>query len=224
MHLSAKAAIPRRYTDQDPAIEQRGSRSVLRDFLKSSIRWRAIAMAGIFCALGLSYTIQTLLPRFIGDRLQVSAPGLHFLTGKSLERLHDGASVPYAFQMTLSSIPRGFPLQRTFDRFVVSYDVWGETFAVVEAREASKSVSHLAASTAESWCIEQMGLSSIGVPLDRDLWLRLEVRAEEPLSSPLTESGLSLTSLIDLFSKPPRSQSQEWIAESAAFRLPNLKR
>jgi len=132
--------------------------------------------------------------------------------------------VPYAFQMTLSSMPRGFPLQRTFDRFVVSYDVWGETFAVVEAREANKSVSHLAANNAESWCIEQMGLSSAGVPLDRDLWLRLEVRAEEPLASPLSESGLSLTSLIDLFSKPPRSQSQEWIAESAAFRIPNLKR
>jgi len=115
-------------------------------------------------------------------------------------------------------------LQRTFDRFVVSYDVWGETFAVVETNEARKGVSHLAASTAESWCIEQMGLSSAGVPLERDLWLRLEVRAEEPLASPLSESGLSLTSLIDLFSKPPRSQSQEWIAESAAFRLPNLKR
>jgi hypothetical protein len=191
---------------------------------RRSTRWLTVAMLGTLCALGLSYSARTLIPHAMSDRLQVTAPALHFLTGKSLQRLHDGAAVPYAFQMTLTSIPRGLPLQRTFDRFVVSYDVWGETFAVVETREARKGLSHVAANLAEAWCIEQMGMPSAGVPLDRDLWLRLEIRAEDPLPSPLTDSGLSLTSLIDIFSKPPRSQSQEWIAESAAFRLANLKR
>lgn len=188
-----------------------------------STRWPILAMSAVLCALGLSFS-QVLVPHWNGDRLQVTAPGLHFLTGKALDRLHNGAAVPYAFQMTLSSIPRNLPLERTFDRFVVSYDVWGETFAIVEARAGRKSVSHLAAPAAEAWCIEQMAIRSDGAPSDRDLWLHLEIRAEEPLTSPISDAGLSLTSLIELFSRPPRSQMQEWNAETAPFRLASLKR
>lgn len=176
------------------------------------------------CALGLSFSAQALVARWNGDRLQVAAPNLHFLTGKALDRLHNGAAVPYAFQMTLTSIPRSLPLQRTFDRFVVSYDVWGERFSVVESREPRKTVSHLPANAAEAWCIEQMGVSAVGIAADRDLWLHLEIRAEEPLQSPITDAGLSLTSLIELFSRPPRTLTQEWNAETPSFRLGTLRR
>lgn len=187
-----------------------------------STRWPILAILAGCCALGLSFSSQTLVPRWNSDRLQVAAPSLHFLTGKALDRLHNGAAVPYAFQMTLTSIPRSLPLQRSFDRFVVSYDVWGETFSVFESREPRKAVSHLAAAAAEAWCVGQMSVAPIGLPLDKDLWLRLEIRAGEPLQSPITEAGLSLTSLVELFNRPP--QSQEWNAETQSFRLGNLKR
>ena len=36
-----------------------------------------------------------------GDRLRVSAPQLHFLTGPPLERLHDGRSATYVFSVSL---------------------------------------------------------------------------------------------------------------------------
>jgi hypothetical protein len=67
-----------------------------------------------------------------------------------------------------------------------------------------------------------MFISPLSLPADKDLWLRLEIRAGDPLQSPITEAGLSLTSLIELFNRPP--QSQEWNAETPSFRLGNLKR
>jgi hypothetical protein len=154
----------------------------------------------------------------------VAAPGVHFLTGKALERLHDGAPVSFAFQLTLSTIPRSVPLERALERFVVSYDVLGETYAVVQAREPRRSVSHLALNAAEAWCVERMAVSSIGAPTDKDLWLRLEIRAEQARPQLMTDSGLSLRSLIDLFNGAAPATTQQWTAETGPFRLRDLRR
>lgn len=189
-----------------------------------STRRAILATTVAFCALGLSFSAQTLVPRWDGDRLQVIAPSLHFLTGRALDRLHNGASIPYAFQMTLTTLPRSLPLQRALDRFVVSYDVWGERFKVVQSNVPRRAVANLTASAAETWCVEQMSVPSAGVPADKDLWLRLEVRAEEPVQSPITDYGLSLTSLIELFSRRAPAQTQEWSAETQPFRLASVRR
>ncbi len=177
------------------------------------------------CAVALALSTQTLTPHWNGDRLQVTAPGLHFLSGKALARLHRGTSVPYAFQLTLTTIPRAMPLQRALDRFIVSYDVWPETFSAVQLREPRRTVKGLTANAAETWCIEQIGLTPASVPADKDLWLRLQIRAEEnAAASPITDSGLSLASLIDLFSRAATSPAQEWTAETQPFKLRDLKR
>jgi len=189
-----------------------------------STRRAILATAVAFCALGLSFSAQTLVPHWNGDRLQVTAPSLHFLTGKALDRLHNGVSIPYAFQMTLTTLPRSIPLQRTLDRFVVSYDVWGERFKVVQSNEPRRAVANLTANATESWCVEQMSVPSAGVPADKDLWLRLDIRAEDPVQSPITENGLSLTSLIEIFSRRAPAQTQEWNAETQPFRLAGLAR
>jgi len=177
-----------------------------------------------FCALGLSFSAQALVAHWNGDRLQVTAPGLHFLTGRALDRLHDGASIPFAFQMTLTTLPRSLPIHRSLDRFIVSYDVWGEKFRVVQSSGLRKAVTNLSANAAEAWCIDQMAVPSAGVPSDRDLWLRLEIRAEDPVQSVISETGLNITSLIDLFSRRAPSQTQEWNAETQPFRLASLQR
>ena len=189
-----------------------------------STRRAILATTVAFCALGLSFSAPTLVPHWNGDRLQVTAPSLRFLTGKALDRLHDGASIPYAFQMTLTALPRSIALQRTLDRFVVSYDVWGERFKVVQSNAPRRAVANLTANAAEAWCIDQMSVPAAGVLPDQDLWLRLEIRAEEPVQSPLTEYGLSLTSLIELFSRRAPAQSQEWNAETQPFRMAGLRR
>ena len=43
-----------------------------------------------------------LSPRLDGEMLYVSAPDLHFLTGRPLERLRDGSTVTYIAQLSLS--------------------------------------------------------------------------------------------------------------------------
>ena len=126
--------------------------------------------------------------------------------------------------MTLTTIPRSIPIQRALDRFLISYDVWGERFKAVEISNPHRSATNLTANAAESWCIDQIGLSWAGAPMDKDLWIRLEIRAEDPRESPITNSGLDLTSLVDIISQLPRSGAQTWVAETAPFRLAGLRR
>lgn len=166
------------------------------------------------------------------DELSVTAPGFHFLTGKALDRLHDGLAVPFDAQLSLvraiiPSSPQSSSLQRAFDRFVISYDLWEEKFSVTRLREPRTSASHLSASAAEAWCIESLRLPLSGVNSAGDLRLRLELRsAETKDANPLlANGGISLTGLIEIFSRPPRSQQQKWpVLESAPFRLPDSRK
>ncbi|HLJ51052.1 MAG TPA: hypothetical protein VKU01_33825 [Bryobacteraceae bacterium] len=188
-----------------------------------SKRWPLVAMVAAFCALGLSFSAQALVAHWNGDRLQVAAPGLHFLTGRALERLHNGVTVPFNFQLTLTTIPRSFPLERELARFDVSYDVWEERFTVFEARSPRRAASHMTSNQAEVWCVDRMSVAASTAPGDKDLWLRLEIRADESSGGTADDSSLSLARLIDIFSRPARSQ-QEWVAETQPFQLRNLKR
>src|SRR5437763_7844047 len=68
--------------------------------------------------------------KYDGDNLHLSAPTFHFLTGKPLERLKDGASVAYVAQVTLLRDDHVTPIKRRQGRFVVSLDLWEEKFSV----------------------------------------------------------------------------------------------
>jgi len=161
------------------------------------------------------------------DELTVSSPRFHFLTGKALDRLHDGLSVPFDAQLSLvQATAQASPLQRAFNRFVVSYDLWEEKFSVTSLRDPRTSASHLTASAAEMWCMESLRLPLAGVNSTANLRLRLELRsAETKDSNPLlADAGISLTGLIEIFSRPPRSQQQKWTLESAPFHLLDFKK
>ena len=158
--------------------------------------------------------------------IHVAAPRLHSITGKSLQRLRDGATVPFDFQLSFAAGARSNVVQRAFERFTVSYDVWEEKFSVVRPRDFRKSAPNLSANAAETWCLENILPRPSALPTDRELWARLEVRsaeAKEPSSSPYTDPGISITTLIGIFSRPPRPAQDHWALESAAFRLADLK-
>jgi hypothetical protein len=186
-------------------------------------RW--VVLATLAASIALALSPQGLIARWTGDRLQVTSIGLHFLTGKALDRLHGGAAVPFAFRLSLFDTPQPPPLQSSVARFIVSYDVWAEKFKVMQQLTGTrKAVSNLAPSAAEAWCVSQLGLSAVNVPTDRDLWMRLEIRAEDPMPrSPIIDAGFTLASLIDIFSQKPRPEAQEWNAETAPFRLNSLR-
>src|SRR5690242_13720996 len=128
-------------------------------------RWTLLAIPVAFTALALSP--QGLLARWSADRLFVTPVGLHFLTGKALDRLHEGAAVPSSVRLSLMSTPQPPPMQSAFARFVISYDVWSERFKVVQQLGGSgtpKAVANLLPGAAEAWCVNQMGLSVVNVP------------------------------------------------------------
>jgi hypothetical protein len=107
----------------------------------------------------------------------------------------------------------------------VSYDVWEEKFRVVRLRDFRKSAAGLSALAAESWCLENLLVPAAGLPADKELWARLDIRTAEPRDPvPSTaDSGISIPALIQLLSRPPHPQQDHWTLESAAFHLADLR-
>ena len=161
-----------------------------------------------------------------GDELRVVAPNSHFVTGKALERMRNGASVSYDMQLTILAENRQVILRRGFERFILSYDLWEEKFSAMRVRPARTGAAHLTREAAESWCLENITVSAAGLDPDRPLYLRLDVRVveEKERRRQDDDDAISLGRLIDLFSRagtPPPGTS--WRAEAGAIRLRDLK-
>jgi hypothetical protein len=178
-------------------------------------------------------TAQAALPgqevavRMAGDQLRVSAPKLHFLTGKPLESLRNGASVAFDIQVSILGDARQSVLRRSFERFVISYDLWEERFSVTRMRSSRASASNLSAASAEAWCLEAFSLPVAGLPQDNPFHVRIEVRAQNGRrrEQEAEDEGLSLASLIELFSRPGRTgDPMQWRAESKPLRLSDLQK
>jgi hypothetical protein len=175
--------------------------------------WLVLAFISGFA---LAMAAEELILNWRDNRLEFSAPRVHFLVGKPLERLHNAAPVPFDFQVTLWSGTRNHLFRRVADRFVVSYDVWQEDFKVSKLAVPTKAISHLTAHAAEAWCLDQMSLDLAGLSNVEPFWVRLEIRAQEGKDAPLfgrgniSETGISLTSLIEIFSRPAQPQQAHW--------------
>jgi hypothetical protein len=106
---------------------------------------------------------------------------------------------------------------------MVSYDVWEEKFSVVRVRDFRRSGMRLSATSAESWCLENLFVPAASLQAGQQLWARLEIRTvetREPLSA---DSGINLATLIEIFSRPSRPEQDRWSLESAPFQLASLQ-
>lgn len=171
----------------------------------------------------MTVSSQGLLPRRSAGEIRVTAPSLHFLTGKSLSRLHDGAAVPFDFQLIISSGSKDNVVARSLERFTVSYDVWEEKFSVVRVRDFRRSGMRLSAAGAEAWCLDNIVINASGLPTGQQLWARLEIRSAESKEPLAANSGINLATLIEIFSRPSRPQQDRWSVESAPFQLSDQK-
>lgn len=190
--------------------------------------WLAIAFLSGF---GLAMIAEDLMLSWHDNHLEFSAPRIHFLTGKPLDRLHNAADVPFDFQISLWSDSKTHLYRRTAARFVVSYDVWEETFSVVKLQTPRKMASHLSGPAAEAWCLSQMPLDAAGLDDAQKIWARLEIRAQDgkegaPLfgRGNLSDSGISLTSLIEIFSRPAQGGLPHWTVDAGPLTIEDLKR
>jgi hypothetical protein len=169
---------------------------------------------------------EALEPRLSAGGIRVSAPQLRFVSGSALERLQNGALVPFAIQLALSTDRWATVTHRDIERFVFSYDLWEEKFSIAKLGSPRKSVSRLSARAAESWCIQEMTLPQEGLAPQQPFWLRLEARAENPAEDThvMTEDGVSLTRLVEIFSRRSRGGDNRWSIDAGPFRLASLAR
>lgn len=173
---------------------------------------------------------EELILRAQGTRLEFSAPRLHYLTGRPLARLKNAEPVEFAFQAKLSLANQNVIRQNTAS-FVVSYDLWEERFAVTKVAPSRKTAAHMTAAEVEAWCVQEMSITDLnGIAPTQQLWATLEIRAEDERESRLfgrdniTDSGISLTSLIERFSKPSKANQPRWVLEAGPVTLEQLRR
>lgn len=185
----------------------------------------SLVIASFGVSLAMSVGAQTLQVRLNGDHLQIAAPQLEFLAGKPLQRLKDGASVGFLAQLTVLTDANTAVQSRAVARFAMSYDIWEERFSVTLLDKSRHSASHLSSRAAQSWCLDNLRIDVSSVPADKPFWIRLDFRAEDPHDQPAVvgEPGINLTRLIEVFSRPARSQQPHWLLEAGPLRLADLK-
>lgn len=183
---------------------------------------RTISIATVPPLLCLCLWAQELLIHSQANSIQVTAPRFHFLAGKPLDRIRNGNAVAFDFQLSALGESKTSVLRRSFERFVISYDLWEEKFSVARMRSKQNSVSNLSAADAESWCVENIALPSSGLPRDSPIYIRLEIRAQDSREpgAVLTDPGISLSGLIEIFSRAAKAQPQNfWRLEAGPLRL-----
>lgn len=158
--------------------------------------------------------------------LRVAAPNLHFLEGKALRRLQDGAGLVFSLQLSLSSDQFRTVSRRQVDRFVVSFDLWEEKYAVVRLGAARQQASHLTREAAERWLFDHSGVPLYGLPADAAHWVRAELRADDPRDAGrfLLDPSVTLARLVEWFGRPQRGEAQRWNMEQGPFYPGQLER
>ena len=185
---------------------------------------RSWLLAGITIPLFKLRATEQLSLRYDGDVIHVTAPSVHFLSGKPLERLRDGAAVAFVAQLDLLNESRVPVRQPQKARFVVSLDLWEDKFSVTQLGKTPRSVDRLSASAAELWCFEGLTMSTLGVPPDQYFWLRFEMRTGSPrdLEGDLPQ-GFNLRELIALLGRK-KSEEIHWGPLETRMRLADLPR
>jgi hypothetical protein len=187
-----------------------------------------VALACFCCGFALAVVAQELLLSKQDDHIRIAAPRTHFLAGNALERIRDGNTLHFDFQVTLASGSQQNVVQRLVERFAVSYDLWEERFSVTRVRSPRKAAAHLSSKEAEAWCLGNLALFAPRESRDKPLWVRLEIRAEDPMQrggGPLfaPDPGVNLTSLIEIFSRPASRTQASWTIESGPVQWGELR-
>lgn len=190
----------------------------------------ALVAGTVVSAFAIEYNERRLAARLDGDFLHVSAPNFSFLNGKTLERLKDGASVAFIAQLTVSTAPNYVIADKHSEaRFAVSYDIWGERFAVTKftaSPDQKLSKSHLTGHDAEVWCLDNLVINRADLPADRPFYLQLEMRMEDPhdQTDVIGDTGFSIARMVEIFSRPVRDKAANPILRSGPLRLDELQR
>jgi len=195
---------------------------------ETKISRRSWLLAGLTVPLFSARAADSMKVMYDGDNLHVAAPTLHFLTGKPLERLKYGDVVAYVAQLELLNESRTAVVRPQKGRFVVSYALWEEKFSVTQLGSTPggtpRTAEGLSMAAAETWCFDNLTMSTLGLAPNLYYWLRLELRtgtardfAEE------TKIGISIHDLIDLLGRK-NTEVTHWGPLETRVRLADLPR
>jgi hypothetical protein len=197
--------------------------------------WLLVAfLSGLAVALGTGELILSLRD----NRLELSAPKMHFLSGQPLARLNNALEVPFAIKATLYSGTKTHVFHHAEERCVFSEDIWEDKpqkFAVARVEPVRQRITKLSERDAEQWCLGAvMSFDFSGLSTTEPLWVQLDVRLEDSprngglLGGSVSDSGVSLSSglanLVEILSRPPQSGQTRWNLTSDRFTLAELRR
>ena len=167
---------------------------------------------------------QTVTIRTVADALHVQARNFSFIDGPVLARLKEGRSVRIDLDMAVLTKPDGPIVKQVMQAFTLSFDLWEERFAVSRIGSSPRSVSHLRARDAETWCLENvtMPISSLGIGRDTPFWIRLAYRVQDVAGAGTAEPGgrYTLQGLIDRLSRRREADNLARSIDAGPFRLP----
>ena len=167
---------------------------------------------------------QTVTVTTAADVLHVEARGFGFIEGALLARLKEGRSVRVDFELTVLAKPEGPVVKQAMQAFTLSFDLWEERFAVSRMGSPARSISHLRARDAETWCLDNltMPVSSLGLGRGTSFWVRLAYRVQDPaaVASEVQEERYTLRALIDRLSRRREEDDLAKSVDAGPFRLP----
>jgi hypothetical protein len=183
-----------------------------------------VLVIGVLLCVNAPANPESLSAERHGDHLHVIAPQLHFISGRAVEKLRNGATITYVLKLMAAAQharDKAFLLQ---EKFAVSFDLWEEKYSVVQNADGH-AASRLNAEMAEKWCLENMPIPVRSVPERQPFLIRLEcfIQEDEEKEDEGNRSGLTLAGIIDAFSRKKPEQSPRWEAAGGPFQLEHLK-
>ena len=164
---------------------------------------------------------QSLSVRVEGDRIRIGVGRPRLLAGDPLQRLRDGASIRYTLRLSAIDDRAGSFLATAEFRFVVSYDIFEETFQVSRL-QPSRVLSHLTLMAAETTLMEAMELPIQALAPEDYFTIRWEYHADD-MSVP-AESGVTLGGLVEIFSRKTSKAPLSGLVVTGPLRLRDLPR
>jgi len=191
---------------------------------KRNIKTQAILLLLLAFTPGM-LKAESLKAQLIGEQIQFIAPEFHFLSEESTQRLHDGATVIYAFRVNVSTTKNGDAMLALTYHCVFSYDILEEKYRVVRQEPGFRSASHLTEPAARELCIRSLEVPAARLQATSAFWITIEYRQEEPQAARSSADSRSLLdTLVDIFSQRSRKSPPSDSLRGGPFRLDEMRK
>lgn len=108
---------------------------------------------------------------FAGPTCWSASPAAPRRRALAATRLRNGLPVALDFHLALWSGSKSNLRRRAFERFVVSYDLWEERYAVTGLRKPRITASRLKPEEIGPWCLKNIKLTELDLSRDKQIWV-----------------------------------------------------